>query len=132
MVSQKTLIRLDVHELRQARTFYEALLGAPPTRHSEGMTVFAFDSPPLVLTVEERPGSRPRAGQGEPPARDTRARFSYVVSDPHHVGDVAVRLWRAGVRLRIGDHGLLVQDPDGNAWRVRFAPSTRGPTVVAT
>jgi catechol 2,3-dioxygenase-like lactoylglutathione lyase family enzyme len=139
----RTHIRLDVDEACEAIAFYEALLGAPPTRHSGGVTVFVFESPPLVLTVAERgrigrskverPRNRgsPRGVPG-PPVPGAPARFCFIVPEPQHVGDAAIRLRRAGVRLRIEDRGLLVQDPDGNAWRVSFVPSADGPTIVAT
>jgi catechol 2,3-dioxygenase-like lactoylglutathione lyase family enzyme len=139
----RTHIRLDVDEACEAIAFYQALLGAPPTRRSGGVTVFVFESPPLVLTVAERrrlgqskvSRSRIRGaprGVRELPALGAPARFCFIVPEPQHVGDAAIRLRRAGVRLRIEDRGLLVQDPDGNAWRVSFVPSAGGPIIVAT
>jgi catechol 2,3-dioxygenase-like lactoylglutathione lyase family enzyme len=134
---EKTHIRLDVEEASESIAFYVALLGAPPTGQSGTSTVFALASSPVVLTVEARPrpmeGSDPsKRPQREAPAHGARTRFSFLVPEPQNVGDAAVRLRRAGVRLRIEDQGILVQDPDGNAWRVRFVPRTRGPTIVAT
>jgi hypothetical protein len=41
-------------------------------------------------------------------------------------------LRRAGVRLRLADEGIEAHDPDGNAWRVRFVPSSKGRAVQAT
>jgi catechol 2,3-dioxygenase-like lactoylglutathione lyase family enzyme len=144
MESLRTHIRLDVDEACEAIAFYQALLGAPPTSRSGDVTVFVFESPPLVLTVAERrrlgqPKVRrqrsrgsPRALPGELPALGAPARFCFIVSEPEHIGDAVIRLRRAGVRLRIEDRGILVQDPDGNAWRVSFVPSAGGPTIVAT
>jgi catechol 2,3-dioxygenase-like lactoylglutathione lyase family enzyme len=140
----KTYIRLDVDEASESIAFYQALLGAAPTRQSGSVTVFAFDSPPLILTVEERRCLRqskvgrpiesgsPRASRAEPPQLGAEARFSFIVPEPQHVGDAALRLRRAGVRLRIEDRGISVHDPDGNTWRVSFVPSMGGPTIVAT
>ena len=48
------------------------------------------------------------------------------------VGDTAIALRRAGVPIRIEDHGIAACDPDQNAWCVRFEPSARGRAVVET
>jgi catechol 2,3-dioxygenase-like lactoylglutathione lyase family enzyme len=117
----KTHIVLPVGDASKSATFYEALLGGPPTHRSARLAVFEFDSPPLVLTVEER----------SPQAIETHARLALVVADPQHVGAAAIRLRRAGIRLRVQDQGIEADDPDGNPWRVRFVPSTSGPAVLA-
>jgi catechol 2,3-dioxygenase-like lactoylglutathione lyase family enzyme len=140
----KTIIVLRVDDASKSATFYEALLGAPPAHRSERAAVFEFDSPPLVLRVEERPRGRratvqhpgapqsPRPPRDDPPASTVHAPLALVVADPQLVGDAAVRLRRAGVRLRVQDEGIEAVDPDGNPWRVRFASSTPGRSVVVT
>lgn len=122
MPLSKTHIALSVGDTGQSAAFYEALLGGPPLRRSAGLAVFELESPPLLLTVEDRPlrRSKPR-----PPVS-----FVLAVAEPQHVGDAAIRLRRAGFRLRVEDRGIEAQDPDGNAWRVSFVSSAHGPAVM--
>ena len=119
MVLGKFRIHLGVCDAGRSAAFYEALLGATPSRRDAMTAVFELDSPPLVLTVEQDPRAKP----------DVRSRFALFVDEPRLIGDVAIALRRAGVRLRLEDEGIETHDPDGNAWRVRFAPSTRGRSV---
>jgi catechol 2,3-dioxygenase-like lactoylglutathione lyase family enzyme len=117
----RTHIQLEVHDADRSAAFYEALFGAPPARKSALAAVFQFDSPPLILTLK-RPRSKPPAPPG---------RFDLVVPEPEHVGNAAIALRRAGIRLRLEDQGIEASDPDGNAWRVRFVPSARDRAVVS-
>jgi catechol 2,3-dioxygenase-like lactoylglutathione lyase family enzyme len=136
----KTHIRLGVEDASHSVVFYEALLGAPPAHRGTNEAVFEFDSPPLILTVEECPRARrsKRRRDVRPAAAGASAdeptafgeQFALFVAEPNHVGDAAIRLRRAGIRLRVGDQGIEVHDPDGNAWRVRFVPSTPVQAVV--
>ncbi len=136
----KAHIRLGVDDARHSVAFYEALLGAPPAHRSASAAVFESDSPPLVLTVEEcsrarrrvRRSHAPRVLADAPTAFCTHGRFALLVTEPQHVGDAAIRLRRAGIRLRIEDQGIEALDPDGNAWRVRFVPSTPARAVLGT
>jgi catechol-2,3-dioxygenase len=124
MQLSKTHIHLDVDDAGQSATFYEALLGAPPARRSSVAAVFDFDSPPLVLTVEARARGKRGKGRGS-------GRFSLVVTKPQHVGVAAIALRRAGVQLRLEDQAIEAEDPDGNAWQVRFVESAPGRFVQA-
>jgi catechol 2,3-dioxygenase-like lactoylglutathione lyase family enzyme len=138
MFLPKTHIHLGVDDAGESVAFYEALLGAPPARKSDHVAVFEFDSPPLVLTLEAHrvpppgrvPVSRPRSRVRRRGSRP--GEFALIVSEPQQVGVAAIALRRAGVRLRLEDRGIEARDPDGNAWRVQFVPSTRGRSVVAT
>jgi catechol 2,3-dioxygenase-like lactoylglutathione lyase family enzyme len=147
MFLPKSHIHLDADDLTRSAAFYEALLGSPPSRRSESVAIFEFDSPPLVLTLEQRPPeNRPKL----PPAGNVRSlrrredardygalrvrsppRFALVVNEPQQVGHAAIALRRAGVQLRLEDEGIEADDPDGNGWRVRCVPSARGRAVVA-
>jgi catechol 2,3-dioxygenase-like lactoylglutathione lyase family enzyme len=127
MYLSKTHIHLDVDDACQSAAFYKALLGAPPARQSSVSAVFDFDSPPLVLTVEERRRGKPARGTKPPRS----GRFSLVVTQPQHVGVAAIALRRAGVQLRLEDEGIEAEDPDGNAWQVRFVESAPGRFVEA-
>jgi catechol 2,3-dioxygenase-like lactoylglutathione lyase family enzyme len=116
----RTHIFLGVEDVDQSALFYQALLGGPPTSRSRGAAVFKFDAPPLVLTIES----------GTPPAPSPPLRLALVVPTPEHVGQAAIALRRAGVRLRLQDEGIEARDPDGNTWRVRFVPSAKARAVV--
>ena len=114
-------IYLGVEDVDQSALFYEALLGGPPATRNTGITVFEFDAPPLVLTIETHPHPAALPGHG----------FALVVSEPEHVGKAAIALRRTGARLRLQDEGIEARDPDGNRWRVRFVPSAKARAVVA-
>jgi catechol 2,3-dioxygenase-like lactoylglutathione lyase family enzyme len=144
MLLSKTIVVLRVEDASKSVVFYEALLGGPPARRSAQLAVFDFESPPLVLTVEEcRRGGRsavryPGAPRASRSARDeacgmrAHVPMALVVAEPQQVGDAAIRLRRAGIRLRVQDEGIEAHDPDGNQWRVRFVPSSQGRSVVVT
>jgi catechol 2,3-dioxygenase-like lactoylglutathione lyase family enzyme len=121
MFLPKTHIHLGVEDANRSAAFYEALLGAPPTRRCSRTAMFELESPPLILTLER--------------ARTNPSHFFLLVTEPRHVADVAIALRRAGIRLRLEDEGVEVEDPNGNAWHVRLAPtsagrSVRGPCLV--
>jgi catechol 2,3-dioxygenase-like lactoylglutathione lyase family enzyme len=138
MFLPKTHIHLGVDDAAESVAFYEALLGAPPSRKSDHIAVFEFDSPPLVLTLEAHPVAAPARGPTSRPRSRVRRRgpgpgeFALFVGEPQQVGMAAIALRRAGVRRRLEDRGIEARDPDGNAWRVRFVPWARGRSVVAT
>jgi catechol 2,3-dioxygenase-like lactoylglutathione lyase family enzyme len=117
----RTHIYLGVEDIDQSALFYEALLGGPPASRNTGITVFEFDAPPLVLTIETHPHPAALGPHG----------FAHDVPEPEHVGKAAIALRRAGARLRLQDEGIEVRDPDGNTWKVRFVPSAKGRTVVS-
>jgi len=120
MRSARTHIYLGVENADQSALFYEALLGGPPASRHAGITVFEFEAPPLVLTLETHPKSRALPHN----------RFAFCVPEPEHVGKAAVALRRAGARLRLQDEGIEARDPDGNTWKVRFVPHAKGCSVV--
>lgn len=153
MVLPKLHIHLGVCDAVRSTAFYQALLGATPACRDETTAVFDLDSPPLILTVEQC--SRPSAATAPSPASmgmpsgsgtprpsggsrgcgralSTTSRFDLLLDEPRLIGDVAIALRRAGVRLRLEDEGIEAHDPDGNAWRVRFVPSTKGRAVLTT
>jgi catechol 2,3-dioxygenase-like lactoylglutathione lyase family enzyme len=143
MLLPKSHIHLDTDDLAQSAAFYAALLGAPPSRESAMVAVFEFDSPPLVLTLQQRtPEGRARkqAGRDAKLYRtrdagspfDMRPRYALVVNEPRQVGHAAIALRRAGVQLRLRDAGIEASDPDGNAWQVRFVSTANGRAIVAT
>jgi catechol 2,3-dioxygenase-like lactoylglutathione lyase family enzyme len=151
MVLPKLHIHLGVCDAVRSAEFYQALLGATPACRDATTAVFELDSPPLILTVEQgaagtssvRPASAPRASRADGPDRrdaprdrarlsSATSQFDLLLDEPRLIGDVAIALRRAGVRLRLADEGIEAHDPDGNAWRVRFVPSTKGRAVQAT
>jgi hypothetical protein len=129
MSSSKTRIVVRAADASCSVAFYEALLGTPPVQRHPGVAVFELESPALRLIVEE--DGRLATVKSRRKAAGSRVFGALVVVDPRHVGDAAIRLRRAGIRLRVEDHGIESEDPDGNAWQVRFVPRARGPAVVA-
>jgi catechol 2,3-dioxygenase-like lactoylglutathione lyase family enzyme len=131
----KEIIHLPVADAADSIAFYEALLAAVPTHRSAHSTVFDLESPPVVLTLEERPRGRrstSRPGSARQPASPrVRNQWALVVAEPKHVGDAAIRLRRAGVQLWVQDEGIEARDPDGNAWRVRCVPAAPGRLILA-
>jgi catechol 2,3-dioxygenase-like lactoylglutathione lyase family enzyme len=127
----KTHIHLCVDDAGESAAFYEALLGAPPARQSSISAVFDFDSPPLVLTVEAQEEGKRASKRGQRDKRGGRknGRFALVVTQPQHVGAAAIALRRAGVQLRLEDQAIGAEDPDGNAWEVRYVESAAGRSV---
>jgi catechol 2,3-dioxygenase-like lactoylglutathione lyase family enzyme len=142
MVVPKTKIHLRVFDTNRSAAFYEALLGAAPSVLSTNVAIFELESPPLFLTLEEhpnptrvkpRPANGDRRPQGSQTSRldaRTRSRFALLVNEPRDMGAAAIALRRAGVQLRLEDQAIEAHDPDGNAWHVRFVPSTPDRSVV--
>jgi catechol 2,3-dioxygenase-like lactoylglutathione lyase family enzyme len=138
MFVPKTHIHLGVVDTNRSAAFYQALFGAAPSVRGVDMAVFELESPPLSLTLEEKP----RRGHGVSgaattrPSRDTRDEpiadrsFSLLVNEPRRLGAAAVALRRVGVPLRLADQAIEARDPDGNEWRVRFVPSAPDLGVV--
>jgi catechol-2,3-dioxygenase len=124
MRSARTHIYLGVEDADQSALFYEALLGGPPASRNSGITVFEFEAPPLVLTLETSPRARHAP-------RGAHAWWALDVPEPERVGKAAVALRRAGARLRLQDEGIEARDPDGNTWKVRFVPHIKGCAVVS-
>jgi catechol-2,3-dioxygenase len=115
------LIELRVECADESAAFYEALLGASRTRRDGRQVVFELESPPIVLTLTESPS----AG-----LRKRTVQYVLLVSEPEQIGAAAVALRRRRATLRLHDEGIETQDPDGHPWRVRFAPGTKGRTVM--
>ncbi|MGH7272167.1 MAG: VOC family protein [Polyangiaceae bacterium] len=143
MFAPKTQIYLNVDDAGPSSAFYEALLGVPPASKSAGMAIFDLESPPLILTLDARASAQRvkvrahgvappmlRDQKGGAPRATARPGFALLVTEPSHVGHAAIALRRAGIPLRIEDQGIEARDPDGNEWRVRFAPKAAGRAVV--
>jgi hypothetical protein len=137
MFVPKTHIHLGVVDTNRSAAFYQALLGAAPSIRGADLAVFELDSPPLSLTLEEKP--RRGRGTGDTtsrPARDIRSTstadrsFALLVNEPRRLGAAAVALRRVGVQLRLEDQAIEARDPDGNEWHVRFVPSAPDLGVV--
>ncbi|MGD0675479.1 MAG: VOC family protein [Polyangiaceae bacterium] len=128
MFSSKVTISISAQDTAEAVVFYEALLGTGPARRDSVAATFDVSSPALLLTIEQVPplepvraGSAPRKLARRAPAE----RFILCVREPQRVGEVAIALRRAGIRLRLEDRGVKAHDPDGNTWEVRFSPDLK-------
>ncbi len=140
MFAQKIRIHLGVVDANRSARFYEALFGAAPSVRGANMAIFELESPALSLTLEGRAragkAGRPngdnvsRELDGRGPGADAREPFALLLNEPRDIGTAAVALRRVGVPLRLEDQGIEARDPDGNAWQVRFVPSTRVRAVV--
>jgi catechol 2,3-dioxygenase-like lactoylglutathione lyase family enzyme len=147
MLVEKKLVHLNVRDAGRSIAFYEALLGMAPVHSTPTTARFDLDSPPLVLVVAATDANTTSGsdrstiasgalGHTRPRAHATRTkdaphcRFTLVVNEARDVGDAAIALRRAGVPIRIEDHGIAAHDPDENTWCVRFEPSARGRAVV--
>jgi catechol 2,3-dioxygenase-like lactoylglutathione lyase family enzyme len=110
-------VSLPVRELQASVSFYEALLGAPPTKTRQGYARFEAIDAGLVLALNERDDAEALPG----------AHFGIRRDDPGAVAAEATRLEMAGLTLRREDATTCcyaVQDkawaidPDGNAWEI--------------
>jgi catechol 2,3-dioxygenase-like lactoylglutathione lyase family enzyme len=115
-----TTIHLGVADVKRSATFYEAFLGGHPRLRERTMVVFELAAPPLVLMIFAHPE----------PEELAPVCYALDVPKPQHVGATAVALRRIGARLRLQDAGIEVCDPDGNLWKIRFAPREREMAVV--
>jgi catechol 2,3-dioxygenase-like lactoylglutathione lyase family enzyme len=144
---EKVVVFLNVGDTARSAVFYQALLGAAPAHQSPSRATFELESPPLILNlhaVARAEGTRPRRlvreveGPAVPRPRPAakggaaNASFTLIVNEPKHVGDTAIALRRAGVPIRIEDHGIETRDPDRNAWHVRLVASAPGRAVIET
>ena len=113
-------LHLGVADVRRSAIFYEAFLGRSPRLRERAMVVFELADPLLLLTILAHPD----------PEALKPACYALDVPRPQHVGAVAVALRRIGARLRLQDSGIEVCDPDGNLWKIRFAPREREMAIV--
>ena len=112
-------IALAVTDLQRSRTFYETLLGVPPTKERPGYVKFEPQDPSVNLTLNEV-GDAKTVGK---PA----THYGVQVKSTQAVQDAISRLSDAGLETAVEENTtcyyavqdkVWVSDPEGNQWEV--------------
>lgn len=123
----KAHVAINVHSVERSVEFYRRMLGLEPSKHRAGYAKFDVESPPLNLTLNERPFA------------DSGALFhmGIQVASTDEVLKVRER-WAAEGLLTRDEMGVVcgyalqdktwVTDPDGNEWEVFVVHKDNLPT----
>ena len=123
-------VALAVKDLAASVSFYEVLLGVPPTKRHSAYAKFEPDEPSMNLALNQHPNA---SGSSLP------AHFGIQVTSTAEVERMTARLRKAKLDVR-SEHEteccyalqdkVWVTDPDGNGWEVFVtlddAPQYRG------
>ena len=117
--SRKTKMDADEGFLERSRSFYETLLGVPPTKLRPGFVKFEPQDPSVNLTLNEVSKVANTGG--------TATHYGVQVKTPQVVKDAAARLTDAGLDTAIQDNTtccyavqdkVWAADPEGNRWEI--------------
>ncbi len=123
----KAHVAINVRSVERSVEFYRRMLGLEPSKHRAGYAKFDVESPPLNLTLNERPFA------------DSGALFhmGIQVASTDEVLKVRER-WAAEGLLTRDEMGIVcgyalqdkswVTDPDGNEWEVFVVHKDNLPT----
>ena len=123
----KAHVAINVRSVERSVEFYRRMLGLEPSKHRAGYAKFDVESPPLNLTLNERPFA------------DSGALFhmGIQVASTDEVLKVRERWAAAGLQTR-DEMGIVcgyalqdkswVTDPDGNQWEVFVVHKDNLPT----
>ena len=123
----KAHVAINVRSVERSVEFYRRMLGLEPLKHRAGYAKFDVESPPLNLTLNERPFA------------DSGALFhmGIQVASTDEVLKVRERWAAAGLQTR-DEMGIVcgyalqdkswVTDPDGNQWEVFVVHKDNLPT----
>ena len=112
-------IALAVADLQRSRTFYETLLGVPPTKERPGYVKFEPQDPSVNLTLNEVSDAK---SIGKPTTH-----YGVQVKTTQAVQDAISRLSDAGLETAVEENTtccyavqdkVWVADPEGNQWEV--------------
>ena len=112
-------IGLPVRDLERSRSFYETLLGMPPTKTRPGYVKFECTTPSVNLTLNEVAGSEP--------IQRPATHYGVQVKSTQAVQEAKARLSEAGLPTSVEENTtccyavqdkVWVADPDGNQWEV--------------
>jgi catechol 2,3-dioxygenase-like lactoylglutathione lyase family enzyme len=127
----KAHVAINVRDIEKSVEFYRLMLGIEPSKHKPRYAKFAVESPPLNLTLNERPFT------------DSGALFHMGIQVPstEDVLKMRERWTAAGLAVR-DEMGIVcgyalqdkswVTDPDGNEWEVFVVHKDDLPTYYAT
>lgn len=110
---------LAVTNLERSRTFYETLLGVPPTKVRPGYIKFEPEDPAVNLTLNEVE----KADRTHQPTRH----YGVQVKSTQAVQDAISRFTKAGVTTAVEENTtccyavqdkVWVADPEGNQWEI--------------
>jgi len=117
--SSRVHIALAVRDLERSRTFYETLLGVPPTKERPGYVKFEPQDPSVNLTLNE-------VDEANSTSQPTM-HYGVQVKTPHAVQEAIIRFSEAGMKTLIEENTtccyavqdkVWVADPEGNQWEI--------------
>ncbi len=116
--SSRIHIALAVRDLEYSRTFYETLLGEPPTKERPGYIKFEPQDPSVNLTLNEVETNN---------TRQPTMHYGVQVKSAQTVQEAIIKLSQAELKTRVEDNTTCcyavqdkawVADPEGNQWEV--------------
>lgn len=117
--SSRVHIGLAVTNLTRSRTFYETLLGAPPTKERPGYIKFEPQDPSVNLSLNEVDEANN--------TRQLMMHYGIQVKSSQAVQEAITRLSEAGLQTRVEEQTtccyavqdkVWVTDPEGNQWEI--------------
>ena len=117
--SSRVHIALAVTDLERSRTFYETLLGVPPTKERPGYVKFEPQDPSINLTLNE-------ADEVNSTVQATM-HYGVQVKTPQAVQEAITRFSEAGLKTLVEENTtccyavqdkVWVADPEGNQWEI--------------
>jgi len=117
--SSRVHIALTVRDLERSRTFYETLLGVPPTKERPGYVKFEPQDPSVNLTLNE-------VDEANSTSQPTM-HYGVQVKTPQAVQEAIIRFSEAGMKTLIEENTrccyavqdkVWVADPEGNQWEI--------------
>ncbi len=117
--SSRVHIALAVKDLAQSQTFYETLLGVPPTKERPGYVKFEPLDPSVNLTLNEVSEVK---GTSQPTMH-----YGVQVKTSQAVQEAITRFAEAGLNTRVEENTtccyavqdkVWVADPEGNQWEI--------------
>ncbi|NKB80585.1 MAG: glyoxalase/bleomycin resistance/dioxygenase family protein [Nitrospirales bacterium] len=117
--SSRVHIALAVMDLERSRTFYETLLGVPPTKERPGYVKFEPQNPSVNLTLNEVDETNN--------TRQPTMHYGVQVKTPQAVQEAITRFSEAGLKTLVEKNTtccyavqdkVWVADPEGNQWEI--------------
>lgn len=117
--SSRVHIALAVKDLERSRTFYETLLGVPPTKERPGYVKFEPQDPSVNLTLNE-------VDEANSTSQPTM-HYGVQVKTPQAVQEAIIRFSEAGMKTLIEENTtccyavqdkVWVADSEGNQWEI--------------